>query len=63
MNSIQAEILLRVIDKLEREACTDIKVIDMSETKGHLWLHLEFCIPVEPGEQPVKREWAKPGEA
>jgi len=56
MNSVQAEILLRVIDKLEREACTDIIVVALSDSKDHLWLHLEFCIPVEPGEQPVQRE-------
>jgi len=56
MNSVQAETLARIIDKLEQEGCTKIKVEDFADIETHLILTLEFNIPAEPGEQPVERK-------
>jgi len=47
MNTIQAEALARIIDKLEREGCTRIQVAEVHDTKDYLWLHVEFEIPAE----------------
>jgi len=53
VNSVQAETLARIIDKLETEGCTDIKVWELTDNGKDVAVQLKFQIPVEPGEQPV----------
>jgi len=47
MNSIQAEALLHIVDKLEQEGCKDIEVSDFWDRDADIIILLRFKIPAE----------------
>jgi len=47
VNSVQSDILARIIDKLEKEGCTNIHV-SIQDYTDNIYVVLKFNVPAEP---------------
>jgi len=48
VNSVQSDILARIIDKLEKEGCTNIHVSNLQDYTDNIYVVLKFNVPAEP---------------